>query len=105
MNHSVLSAACLSLLLIGATAAQAATVDIELTNITHNIYFTPLLVTAHPSDTQLFSSGEAATTGLQAMAEGGDISLLLADLGGAEPIPSPTPQQVCLAQGKPSPQP
>ncbi|MCG8383722.1 MAG: spondin domain-containing protein [Gammaproteobacteria bacterium] len=64
-------------LLLGSTLvtpAMAAEVDITIENITRGVYFTPLLVAAHPIGTQLFQLGEAASTELQAMAEGGDIS-------------------------------
>lgn len=66
---------------IGATAlsvvssfTSAETVSVEITNLTQNLYFTPLLVTAHAGDTHLFQVGEMASSSLQAMAEGGDIS-------------------------------
>lgn len=57
---------------------SAQTVDVEVTNLTHGMYFTPLLVSAHDSSTHLFEAGQAATPELQAMAEGGDISGLAA---------------------------
>ncbi|HKI50534.1 MAG TPA: hypothetical protein VJ995_00535 [Geothermobacteraceae bacterium] len=49
MKLLILSATCLSLLLAAAATLTAATIDIEVTNATHNIYFTPLLITAHPA--------------------------------------------------------
>ena len=55
-------------------------IDVKITNNTNGIYFTPLLVSAHPATTALFMSGTAASANLQAMAEGGDISGLSADL-------------------------
>lgn len=55
-------------------AAQADMLDIEISNLTHGIHFTPLLVTAHPEGTHLFQVNTTASTALQAMAEGGDIS-------------------------------
>ncbi len=54
--------------------------DITFTNLTHGSSFTPLLVAAHAGDTHLFQIGEAASDALQAMAEGGDISLLSTSL-------------------------
>lgn len=57
-----------------ALPAAAANLDIKLTNLTNGIYFTPLLVVAHDSNTHLFHAGEAASTDVQAMAEGGNIS-------------------------------
>ena len=55
-------------------AAQAAQLEISVTNLTGGIYFTPLLVAAHPTATHLFHTGEAASAALHAMAEGGDIA-------------------------------
>jgi len=70
--------------IIGATVlsvfssfTSAEMISVEVTNLTQNIYFTPLLVTAHAGDTHLFQLGEEASTALQAMAEGGDLSGLL----------------------------
>lgn len=62
-----------------APAAMAATVEVEITNLTNSIYFTPLLVATHKQHTGLFEVGTPATEGLQAMAEGGDISGLADD--------------------------
>ncbi len=59
---------------------MAQDLDIKLTNLTNAIYFTPLLVAAHNSSTHLFMEGSAASTNLQAMAEGGDISGLSTDV-------------------------
>lgn len=61
-------------LLAAAHVAQAEVVDLEISNLTQGIYFTPLLVTAHAADTHLFQLGQPASAALQAMAEGGDIS-------------------------------
>ena len=60
--------------------SQAADLTISVTNLTRGIYFTPLLVAAHSSDASLFTAGTTASTSLQAMAEGGDIGGLAADL-------------------------
>jgi len=64
-------------LLFASSTVSAQTVDIEISNLTQGIYFTPLLVSAHSSTTHLFESGSTASTELQAMAEGGDISGLV----------------------------
>lgn len=61
-----------------ATGAQAQTVSVVVTNLTHGIYFTPLLVSAHGGEFHLFETGSAATPELQRMAEGGDINGLVA---------------------------
>lgn len=69
----------------------AADYSVKIENLTHGTYFTPLLVSAHPGGTTLFTSGMPASTNLQAMAEGGDISGLAADLMavGAKNIENP----------------
>ncbi len=79
---------CGILALVGAVfAAQtavAADFSITITNATHGAYFTPLLVSAHSGSEQIFELGQAASTETQAMAEGGDISGLATQLGGAD---------------------
>lgn len=67
-----LTALTLGVLLSNAALAQDLT--ISLTNLTHGSHFTPLLFTAHTSGQHQFEVGENASTNLQAMAEGGDIS-------------------------------
>lgn len=73
------------LLAVGSLVSMAAVasdrhVSIKITNLTNAIYFTPLLVSAHNSHTRVFQQGAAASPSLQAMAEGGDISLLDTEL-------------------------
>ena len=70
---------------LGASVANAADIEVEVTNMTHGIYFTPLLVISHDGDSHLFQVGMAASTALQAMAEGGAIDDLVAaqDAAGA----------------------
>ena len=63
--------------LILSSATFARDVKVEITNLTNGLYFTPLLVAAHIQDTTLFELGKPASTALQAMAEGGDISGLV----------------------------
>lgn len=84
-----LFAGLIALTLIPSTFAADYSVKIE--NLTHGTYFTPLLVSAHPANVTLFTSGMPASTNLQAMAEGGDISGLEADLMavGAKNIANP----------------
>ena len=84
-----LFAGLIALTLIPSTFAAEYSVKIE--NLTHGVYFTPLLVSAHPTGTTLFTSGMPASANLQAMAEGGDISGLAADLMavGAKSIENP----------------
>lgn len=68
------------LALTASHGAHAAHLDIALTNLTQNIVFTPLLVVAHDSATHLFEVGQPASDNVQAMAEGGDLSGLVAQL-------------------------
>ncbi len=62
------------------TQAYSGELRIDVQNLTGGIYFTPLLITAHPDATRLFEPGQMASAELQAMAEGGDIAPL-ADIG------------------------
>lgn len=64
--------------------AFARTISVTVKNLTNGLYFTPLLITAHSADTRLFELGVPASEALQAMAEGGDISLLSEMVGGAD---------------------
>jgi hypothetical protein len=76
----------LALVFLGLTAlpARAAQVTVTVTNTTQGIWFTPLLVTAHDPGERLFHLDQVAPAELQAMAEGGDISGLVALLGGED---------------------
>jgi len=76
----LLVAACLSSSL---AIADNKNVTVEITNLSNALYYTPLLVSAHKGNTHLFQPGTNASANLQAMAEGGDISGLLADLDAA----------------------
>ncbi|RDV28096.1 hypothetical protein DXV75_03790 [Alteromonas aestuariivivens] len=69
----------------------AAELDIEIQNLTHGIYFTPLLVAAHSNEASLFEVGESASPELQSMAEGGDISglVMTAQMVGADMLQNP----------------
>lgn len=66
-------------------------ITVEITNLTNALYYTPLLVSAHDRNTHIFQPGAAASTSLQAMAEGGDISGLVTDLSslGANNVENP----------------
>ncbi len=69
-----------SLALMSSAAAHSAQLDVQITNLTRGSWFTPFIVAAHVPDMNVFSSGSPASASLQAMAEGGDISGLSADL-------------------------
>lgn len=69
-------------------SAQAAQWDISISNLTHGNLFTPLLAAGHDSSSNLFQVGSAATAGVTAMAECGDLTTLLLEAGvaGADTI-------------------
>lgn len=70
--------ACISLLgIIAAQPIFAAHLDISVTNLTQNIAFTPLLISAHDQQGLIFSLGKQASPELQAMAEGGALDGLV----------------------------
>lgn len=79
MNRTI-SAALVAASLAVMPAANAVDFDVEITNLTNSIYFTPFLAAAHPAGNNLFVTGQPASANLQAMAEGGDISGLEADV-------------------------
>lgn len=78
----ILCAAALVANVLAMQPANAVEFDVRITNLSNAIYFTPFLVAAHPEGSALFSTGQPASASLQAMAEGGDISGLLADVNG-----------------------
>lgn len=78
--RTLCKAALVSISVLGMSSALAADINVKITNLTNGIWFTPFLVAAHPADTGLFTVGQPASANLQAMAEGGDISGLVADL-------------------------
>ena len=82
MKRSTITAALLTAASTLPAAVQAQSLSVEITNLTHGIHFTPLLVTAHVADHHLFDIGSPASASLQAMAEGGDISGLITDVAG-----------------------
>lgn len=86
-------------LLAASVESSAAQLDIEITNLTRGSWFTPFLVTAHSDDARLFSSGSAASANLQAMAEGGDISGLAADVAALNATSVENPAGGLLAPG------
>ena len=74
--NSKLAATTLPLLL-ASSISSAQTVDVQITNLTHGMFFTPLLVSAHDDTQHLFESGAEASAELASMAEGGNISGLV----------------------------
>jgi hypothetical protein len=88
-----------SLALLTSAAAHSAQVDIQITNLTRGSWFTPFVVAAHMPDINLFTAGTPASTSLQAMAEGGDISALVADLTAVNATISENPAAGLLMPG------
>ena len=79
---TILRGALTTIAVFGATLANAADINVRIVNLTNGIWYTPFLVAAHPEGTSLFTTGQPSSASLQAMAEGGDISGLVADLQG-----------------------
>jgi len=78
-----LTAAAVSGLLMSSTAATAdgpASYHVTITNITHSINFTPILLASHRKGVSLYELGSPANDELTAIAEGGDIEPLSAVL-------------------------
>ncbi len=84
-----------------ASVTQAATWDVTITNLTNGNHFTPLLVTAHAHDINLFKLGMPASPALEAMAECGDLAPLLAtpEVGGEDGDTIANPASGLLAPG------
>ena len=95
----LLPAAAAAAIMSGVPLAQAAQLDVEIINLTNGIWFTPFLVAAHPDGSQIFTAGQPASANLQAMAEGGDISGLSADLNGVGATIVENPAGGLLAPG------
>ena len=81
------------------TTLMAQDLEVKITNNTNGIFFTPLLVSAHPSTTSLFTLGNTASSHLKAMAEGGDISGLKTDLDGVNANSMENPAEGLLTPG------
>lgn len=81
------------------TNVQAEQFTVKIENLTNGIYFTPFLVAAHDSSTTLFQTGTVASASLEAMAEGGMIAGLAADIAGTSPTTVENPANGLLAPG------
>lgn len=79
--------------------ADSKSVTVEITNLSNALYYTPLLVSAHDHHTHIFQPGTAASASLQAMAEGGNISGLVAELDAAGANSVANPAAGLLAPG------
>ncbi|OUS32737.1 hypothetical protein A9Q98_01045 [Thalassotalea sp. 42_200_T64] len=86
-------------LLCAGSWANAAELEITVSNVTQGIYYTPIIVAAHTADSSIFRSGEMASSELQALAEGGDISGVAAMLATASADMVENPAAGMLAPG------
>lgn len=87
------------LLSLVSSVSVAENLSINISNLTQGIYFTPLLITTHMENVHLYQTGTAATMELQAMAEGGDISGLLASSDTLGAVSVANPAEGLLAPG------
>ncbi|WP_198555636.1 spondin domain-containing protein [Colwellia sp. 75C3] len=69
---------------LASSTTMAQELSITVTNLTQGLHFTPVITAAHASDNHIFMASEMASTELQAMAEGGDISGLVSMLNNAD---------------------
>ena len=101
MNKQKVFTFTLSTLVLSMSAStlNAAELDISITNATKGIYFTPILVAAHDSSLFMFRTGESASTELESMAEGGDISGLSSVITNAGGLVSENPASGILNPG------
>lgn len=82
-----------------ASSVTAATLSVEVTNLTHGTYFAPLMLSAHATPQAYYDVGHPATEAIQAMAEGGDISGLLAESETIGAVTLANPAEGMLAPG------
>jgi len=106
MNNKkkLLTTSIASLIALTGFSTSAAELTIKVTNLTHGIAFTPLLVASHDSDTHLFESGVAASVALQKMAEGGSIADLSAQIDAAGGHKTENPNMGLLMPGTTTPE-
>jgi hypothetical protein len=87
MKHASTSIHCIAAAVLAAAVSFNAVAaegqlkyEVTVTNLTRGVSFTPILVATHQPDVHLFALGQPASEALAAMAEGGDTSLLAADI-------------------------
>ena len=99
MKKTIITAGLLSAAVFASAAVSAQELSIKITNLTNAMHFTPLLVAAHNSKTDLFEPGMPASYNLQMMAEGGEISGLVNDVANAGANYAANPAGGLLAPG------
>jgi len=97
MFSKILRTAALAAVLTG--AVQAAEIEVKIINNTGASNFTPLLIATHTHSVSLFKAGLSASASLQAMAEGGNIASLVADLSDEDASIVENPAGGLLAPG------
>ncbi|PCI60599.1 MAG: hypothetical protein COB35_08625 [Gammaproteobacteria bacterium] len=98
MKIKILAASLLLATTVGTvTSINAQELEVTVTNLTQGMYYTPLLISAHPTNMSLYTLGQPATAQLQMMAEGGDISGLSTMLTDASANSSANPAGGLLA--------
>lgn len=81
LKKTLLAASTGSLLLSSSlVSADSIQYKVSITNLTNSINFTPILVSSQRRELSIFELGEPASEDLEAIAEGGDTSLLSATL-------------------------
>lgn len=99
MKMNLRNALLTSALMGAASFSQAVEFDVEISNATQGVFFTPLLVAAHAGDASVFTLGTEASAELQAMAEGGSIDGLADNLSAAGATLVTNPAEGLLAPG------
>lgn len=84
-------------LALASSTTMAQELSITVTNLTQGLHFTPVISAAHTMDSHIFMSGMMASSELQAMAEGGDISGLASLLINADANVNENPAMGLLA--------
>jgi len=79
---------------------QAQDLTITLTNLTHSIYFTPVVTGAHDASTEIFETTTPATPELELLAEEGDFTEVSGLLGNAGADVVDNPADGLLASGE-----
>ncbi|TQV76775.1 hypothetical protein FLL45_02115 [Aliikangiella marina] len=83
----------------GASNIHAAQLNVTITNLTQGIYFTPFVVAGHDDSARMFATGQPASSELQAVAEGGDISGFVSLLNSVGAVVVENPAGGLLAPG------
>jgi hypothetical protein len=91
------SALTVLVLALASSTAMAQELSITVTNLTQGLHFTPVITAAHTNEANIFIASEMASTELQAMAEGGDISGLVSMLTNADANINENPAMGLLA--------